>query len=201
MELLFDPEKHLYTVNGNRVPSVTQIIEHWIKVGNRYINVFTGGWVAADMFEDAAFFGTDAHTMIAYYLDGDLDRDALSPELNLILQQFIQWCADYEPQIIDNEIRGYSQKYHFAGTRDLKCIIKNKLYLIDFKTGAYDMAGAQLAGYVQIDKENDKSRMTRHRNVLHLPKDGSGYKFIPFSDPNDWSFFLSRLTTYNYVRR
>lgn len=197
--LIFSEKGHLYEVDGNRVPSVTQIIGDFIKVNNLYVNVFTGASIKADVFEKGAETGTAIHKMIDYYLDGDLDREALSPELEAVLQQFERWMSDYKPEIIDHETMLYSEKYGFAGTRDIKCLAENRLYIVDIKTGAFAMAGPQLAAYVQLDKENDRSHRVRHRAVLHLDRKGGDYRFIPFTDQNDWQFFVSRLNTYNYL--
>ena len=198
--LTFEKENHIYRINGNVVPSVTQTIGGWIKVGRVYVNTFTGAAVPADLFEAAGAFGTDVHTMISYHITGDLDTDALGSDFLAVLVQFERWVDTVKPEIIDNEVMLYSPRCQFAGTRDLKCIINKKLHIVDFKTGAYDMAGPQLAAYVQLDKENDKSRAVRHRSVLYLPKDGGDYKFVSFRDTSDWPFFLSRLATYNYLK-
>lgn len=199
--LTFDPDKHLYTYDGNPVPSVTQVIGEFLKVGNRYVNVFTGATIPAEQFEAAADWGTAVHTAIHYYLDNDLDEDSLSPALHMALDQFTAWRKDYDPEILSHEQRVYSKKYGYAGTLDLNCRIKGKLTIVDYKTGAYGMAGPQIAAYAQADKEENGGGM-RRRAVLHLPKNGNGgYKFVPLSGLNDWNFFLSRLNTYNYTRR
>ena len=198
--LTFDKDTHTYYWNGERVPSVTQIIGSWVKTGRVYVNTFTGAAVPADLFEAAGAFGTDVHTMLTYHIAGDLDTDVLGADFRAVLVQYERWVDTVKPEIIDNEVMLYSPRYGFAGTRDIKCLISGKLHIVDFKTGAYDMAGPQLAAYVQLDKENDKSRAVRHRSVLYLPKDGSDYKFVSFRDANDFPFFLSRLATYNYLK-
>ena len=199
--LTFDEKEHRYTYDGNHVGSVTQIIGQFLKVGNQYVDVFSGATIPAGVFEAAGEWGTDVHTMIHYYLDDDLDMDILSPALKLALDQFMQWQADYKPEIISYEQRVYSKKYGYAGTLDLNCRIKGKLTVVDYKTGAYGLAGPQIAAYAQADKEESKGGM-RRRAVLHFPKNGNGgYKFVPLSGLNDWNFFLSRLNTYNYMGR
>ena len=199
--LTFDEEKHLYAHDGNPIPSVTQILGQFLKVGNVYIDVFTGATIPADVFEAAGVWGTAVHKMLHYYLDNDLDFDSLSDEMrNTLENRFWRWADDYKVEVISHEEKLYSKKYGFAGTYDLKCKIKGKTWLVDYKTGAYGMAGPQLAAYIQLDKENYKGGM-RHRAVLHLPKSGDGYKFIPQTGLSDWSFFMARLNTYNFTRR
>ena len=197
--LTFKKKRHQYYWNDDKVPSVTQIIGEFVKTGNFYVNVFTGASIKADVFENGGGFGKAVHDMIEYHLGNELERESLSPDLEAVLQQFERWTDDCKPEILDHETQLYSEKYGFAGTRDIKCLVKNRLYIVDIKSGAFAMAGPQLAAYAQLDKEDDSSRRTRHRAVLSLKKDGSKYKFVTFNDPNDWQFFLARLTTYNYV--
>jgi len=197
--LTFDEGIHLYTYDDNPVPSVTQVIGEFVKSGNWYINVFTGAGVPADVFEAAGEWGTAVHKMLHYYLDDDLDEPSLSEELIFVLDRFYKWMENYKVEVISHEEKLYSEKYGFAGTYDLKCKIKGKTWLVDYKTGAYGMAGPQLAAYVQLDKENYKGGM-RHRAVLHLPKAGEGYKFVPQTGLNDWSFFMARLNTHNFMK-
>jgi len=198
--LTFEAIDHRYEWDGVQVPSVTQILHEFVKVGNLYVNVFTGSAIGADVFEAAGEWGTSVHTMIDFYLNHDLDTDSLNAGQHWILANFKNWLSEMGVEVLAHEQRLYSKKYKYAGTYDIKCIIDDRLFVVDVKTGAFDMAGPQLAAYCQLDKENDKSRATRHRAVLHLPREGN-YKFIPLSDQADWPFFLSRLATYNYVRR
>jgi hypothetical protein len=197
--LTFEEIPHIYRWNDSIVPSVTQIIGQWLKVGDQYVNVFSGATVDARMFEDAGQWGTSVHTMIDYYLDDDLDTSNLTANQHWTLGHFKNWMAEMDVEVIAHEQRLYSKKYKYAGTYDIKARIDDRLWIVDIKTGAYDMAGPQLAAYCQLDKENDRSRATRHRAVLYLPKDGN-YKFIEMTDRADWSFFLSRLNTHNYMQ-
>ncbi len=196
--LTFDKETHIYKWDDSPIGSVTQIIRQFVKVGNIYVNIFDGAIIPAHVFEAAGEWGTAIHSMLHFYLDRDLDMETLSPALEATLNQFLQWMDDYKPEIISHEERLYSKKYNFAGTYDLKCKIKGKAYIVDYKTGAYGMAGPQIAAYAQLDKEAHKGGI-RHRAVLYLPKNNGGYKFIPMTGLNDWQFFLSRLNTYNFT--
>jgi delta 1-pyrroline-5-carboxylate dehydrogenase len=92
--LTFEQEPHIYRWNQNVVPSVTQIIGCWLRVGNMYVNVFTGATVNARMFEDAGLWGTSVHTMIDYYLDGDLDTSNLTASQHYTLANFKNWLEE-----------------------------------------------------------------------------------------------------------
>jgi len=197
--LEFEPTTHTYRWNGSIVPGTTSIIGQWLRVGDMYVNIFTGATVNARMFEDAGLWGTSVHTLIDYYLDGDLDTTNLTASQHYTLANFKNWLEEMDVEVLSHEQRLYSKKYKYAGTYDIKAKIDDRLWVIDIKTGDYSLAGPQLAAYVQLDKENDKSRVLRHRAVLYLPK-VANYKFIEMADRADWSFFLSRLNTHNYIK-
>ena len=198
--LRFNEKDHQYCWDDAPVVSVTQAIGQFIKVGRQYINIFTGAAIMADIFEAAGDWGRVVHNMIALWLEDDLDELALTPALTDTLEQFQRWMDEYKPEVISHEKRLFSKKYWYAGTYDLKCKIKGKLYIVDYKTGGFDMAGPQLAAYAQLDKENNpKTRSTRHRAVLHLKKNGVNFKFIEMKCPHDWDFFLCRLREHYYL--
>jgi CRISPR/Cas system-associated exonuclease Cas4 (RecB family) len=196
--LTFEQEPHIYRWNESIVQSVTQIIGQWLRVGDMYVNVFTGATVNAQMFEDAGLWGTSVHTMIDYYLDGDLDTSNLTASQHYTLANFKNWLEEMNVEVIAHEQRLYSKKYKYAGTYDALCKIGGKLFVVDWKTGDYSYADAQLSAYAQLIKENSHRRNIR-KAVLYLPRNGN-YKFIVMNDPNAWSFFLSRLNTHNYIK-
>ena len=198
--LTFDQETHAYRHRDVACGSVTQIIGEFVKSGNFYVNVFTGTSIPSGIFESAGQWGTSIHTMVNFYIDNDLDLTSITEEMRETLTQYQKWEQVFKPEVLSHEKMLYSTKYGYAGTYDIKALINGKLWIIDIKTGAFGMAGPQLGAYGQLDKEDDKSRAMRHRAVLRLPKDGD-YRFIPMAEHADWPFFLSRLTTYNYVRR
>ena len=61
----FDPIEHIYRFDGQRVPSVTQILEPLID----YSGVPNG------VLQYAADRGTAVHLATEFYDDGDLDED------------------------------------------------------------------------------------------------------------------------------
>ena len=206
--LEFNSDNHVYRRNGQIIPSVTQILGGWweVEISGRdyYLNVLTGSIIAADKMKTAADHGTAVHKacwLILKHGHDGLDWGVLDPELIHPLQQLEKWQEDWKPTVILLEQPMYSDKYGYAGTPDIVALILNQATIpavIDIKTGAYDMAGPQVAAYEQLFKEHDKFRGTVRRYVLHLPKTGS-YKFVPLTDKRDWDFFRSRLFQYNYL--
>ena len=197
----FDPENHRYTVDNVVMPSVTYILGEWVQVFGYYVSVFTGNAIKADVFEAGGYAGKDVHDMVEYYLDGDLDREALAPNLDCVLNQFIKWMVEHEPKIISYEKPLYSSKYHYCGKYDLEIELGRRRAVVDIKSGMIGMAGPQLAAYVNLIKEEKKTRAQYDRYTLALPRDGSGYKFKKHDDLTDWDFFLCRLSQFNYLKR
>jgi len=138
--------------------------------------------------------------MVNFYIDNDLDLTSITEEMRETLTQYQKWEQVFKPEVLSHEKMLYSTKYGYAGTYDIKALINGKLWIIDIKTGPLVWLDRNWGHISQLDKEDDKSRAMRHRAVLRLPKDGD-YRFIPMAEHADWPFFLSRLTTYNYVRR
>lgn len=198
--LTFDALTHTYQWCGKPVPSVTQAIGEWIPVNiygtEYYVNAFTGLTFPAEKFRVAADWGTAVHAMNRLHLEGSLDRDSLHPDLLPVLGAFDDWLIAHKPKIILVETPMYSMRHGYAGTPDLICEIRRRLWVIDFKTGGYGMAGPQTAAYGKL-----KSELTPFkRGVLHFPKSRPGdHKFIELTNPWDWSFFQSRLYQHKYL--
>jgi len=207
--LTFDENSHQYAVDGNPIPSVTQVINEWNKVKISrswwYVSSFTGAAIPGDIFDAAGDWGKAVHRMIEFWLNDDLDEESLNPALTDTLNQFQNWMDEYRPEVVSHEKRLFSKKYWYAGTYDLACHLKEKnagrVAIIDFKTGAYDMAGPQLSGYAQLYKEAEKYRGRTDRYVLHLPKKGGPYKFVKMDNPHDFDFFLCRLRQWQYLNQ
>ncbi|MFA5706858.1 MAG: hypothetical protein WDA41_10925 [Candidatus Neomarinimicrobiota bacterium] len=197
--LTFSEETHQYTWNNEPVPSVTQVIGEWVKCGGMYVSIFTGTQVPADKFEAAGRFGTAVHKMLHSYLEGSLDFGLLTDDLLMIFTQFEAWREIFRPEPLYIERQLYSERYLYAGTMDLVCTIGRDRWIVDYKTGGYDMAGPQLAAYEKLDQE-DGARKPRKRAVLYLPKDGGQWKWVPMEGRQDWTFFETRLFQYNYLK-
>lgn len=205
--LTFDADKHIYYWHGHTVPSVTQIIGAWLPVkgSDFYFNTFTGAIIYADKFEAAGEVGSAIHKACGYIASGQgVDLEAIDPDLIPPLEQFSKWWDAFKVKPILVERPMYSKKYGFAGTPDIICELsqdKNIVAVVDIKTGLVnDMAGVQTSGYEILAREDLKIRKIIKRYELILPRDGSQYKFKQLTDKDDFTFFLSRLNQYNYLK-
>lgn len=187
--LTFDPEKHQYFLNGERLPSVSEIKDP--------LTDFS--MVAPDMLRRAADFGTAVHKMVELRLAETLDYCTLDENLYGPLEAFERWLDEVKPlngpgAVIDVKSRKYdrvadpvqlaayhqlylenpttepiiekpmaSTKYKFAGTPDI--VIPGDGPLIDWR-------------------------------ILYLGRDGR-YTYTRAYDSNAWPMFGHLLGDYH----
>lgn len=207
--LEFRPQTHEYLWSGTPCPSVTQVLGEFVKIErgeySYYVSTFNGNAINADLFDAAADHGSAIHSAARIILSHGpdaLDWETLHVDLVATLKQFVAW-ADATvcpgPGIVEQPM--YSPKLNVAGTPDfIYPAWKNKTQIFDFKTGAFDLAGPQLAAYEAIYRDYAGVRINHRieRYVLHLPKDGSRYKVIPMKDPTDIHYFKAKLYAYSW---
>jgi hypothetical protein len=178
--LTFDPQTHEYKHCGRLLPSVTQIIGH-------YLNPYAG--VSSDVLRQAAAFGTAVHSMCAMYLQSTLDVDALDPQLDPYLTGFIKFVRDFDLHedalIIEQPM--FNNRMKFAGTPDI--VIQDGA-IFDIKTRAYSKKTdpLQLAAYDKLCGGNGNSRP--HVVVEIMPDD---YKATKCNDRQAWPTFSKML--------
>ena len=74
IEFTFDPERHLYVVEGRPVPSVTQVL-HSAGLAADY------SMVPPDVLERKRIVGQYVHKATQYLDEGCLDLETVDPEL------------------------------------------------------------------------------------------------------------------------
>ncbi|MCP3709763.1 PD-(D/E)XK nuclease family protein [Paraburkholderia sp. CNPSo 3274] len=186
-ELLFDPVEHAYTVNGKRLPSVTQILAPLVDYS----------MVPRDVLERAQKLGTAVHRMTELYDLDDLDMDCLADELVPYLTAWIKFRAEsgFVPETIEKRL--YHPSLRFAGTPDRSGLINGRRAVIDIKKMLTlgPVIGLQLAAYSELFAKN--GTQIEDRYGLGLRADGT-YRLVPFKDKGDWPVFLSLLTIRNW---
>lgn len=212
MMLTFDAEKHSYSVDEKKIPSVTQVIGEWRKInvyGSDYVyNRFTGTVLAAEKFVGAGDYGRAVHDLMriiterAYgmgLLPADvLDFEKLHPSLYHPAAEFFQFLQDHQPEVYLVETPLMSKTMMFAGTPDLVLKVGKRLWMVDVKTGGYEAAGIQLAAYEFLYRGNYNVRLPFDRFALVLPDKGP-YKLVPFKGLRDWPMFNALLIEHNYI--
>jgi len=180
--LTFDSETHIYKVNGEVWPSVTQILKDMGFIDSRF---FT---------EYARERGSLAHLIIKWHCQGVLDEDTVDPALRPYLDAWRLFVADTGFVSKQVEIPLCDTTYRFAGTPDNIGELYEIPSVIDYKTGAMSpVVGLQLAGYELLTGKRLK------RYGLQLTDTGK-YKLTPFKDRNDRQVFLAALACWNWIR-
>lgn len=155
----FDPETHTYTLNGERLPSVTQILKP----------LYDFSAVPLDVLRRAAEFGNAVHKTVELYLKDDLDEQNLDSALVGPLTGFKMWLMDY-PQfaerVPDIETPQYHARLKYAGTPDL---VYPDVAVIDLKSRPVN----SLTDSIQLAAYDHFGMGTRERYVLELKQDGT----------------------------
>jgi len=147
-DLCFDPVAHCYTLNGEIVPSVTQILA----------TLYDFEWMPAWRREAVMLRGRIVHDAIAADNQRDLDEATFArtcPEETPYLAAWRDFreTRRFVPQFC--EYRVASPRHKIAGTLDALGIMDGAAALIDFKTGNPNDVAADLqtAGYFGLAVE------------------------------------------------
>lgn len=184
--ITFDEEKHVYSLEGRILPSVTQILNsegiiekpsqgmRWYMLRGQYL-----------------------HQAIRLYLDRNLDEDSLDPQINI--EGFKKFVKESNIEIVGYEQPFYHPQYLYAGTPDMWGKMNGKRFLLDVKTGAYQRWHAlQLVAYEKMLQANGID--VDECGNLYL-QGGDGYSLKTISQVErirNWEIFKAILTIYNW---
>ena len=189
--LSFDEAKHEYRIDGQVVPSVTEIIAP----------LSDHSRVPAETLEFKRSLGKAVHKAIELYEGADgLDMESLDLQALPYFEGWLKFKREsrFQAEIVE---RPYgSAKLRFAGTPDVigsrtECFDE----LLDVKcTYAMEPAtGVQLAGYEILLEENGIK--IKRRGGVQLMPDGT-FRYHEFKSRNDRIVFLSCLNLFNWKR-
>lgn len=185
-EPYFDPAEHLYhTPSGMRLEATTDII-------SGELGLYRG------MDPSYAVRGTQVHSAIQYYNEGDLDEATLHHVIADYLECFKAAQKHHGIKVLQSEVRRYHPKYLYAGTCDAIVEIGGRVGILDYKTGPFSKEQRwQLAAYFELMKREVPGLEARW--TLHLkPKeyDGVGFKLVEHSGKRDFQEFLALFAAY-----
>ena len=200
VELLFDPVKHVYTVDGRTVVGATGVtgiiakpaLMYWAV--NMAIGYLEGALKAGQVYdeiaikrmletaksahrikkEEAGDIGTLVHEAIEEYIKTGNVREVVHAQAKVAFDNFMKWVKDEKVKFTDSERKVYSKKKDYAGTMDFTCTIGKKFYVGDTKTasGIYDEFFFQTSGYQQAYTEETKKKVDG-QVIVRVGKDGS----------------------------
>jgi len=171
----FDEATHTYSLDGKKLPSVTEIcglLNNW-------------GDINPAILMQAARRGTVVHEYCEL-VDYGVDEDGIEcePELAGYVIAYMRFLRDYKPLWECVEQKVYSDQFGFAGTLDRFGTIDGKPVLLDIKTSSSVgklqkiIWACQLSAYVLLlAKEGEDIR----RWNLVLKRDGK-YQLIDASE-------------------
>lgn len=140
--LTFDPEKHIYRVDGLKLPSVTDICKPLV----------TFGEVSQEVLRQAARRGSQVHEY-AELIDYGMEANDLEvePELVGYVTAYTRFLRDYKPEweLIEKPL--YSLDMGYAGTIDRYGIIDGEKTIVDIKTSSSANRATRIAWAVQLE--------------------------------------------------
>ena len=180
--ITFDSTTHSYTIDGQPVPGVTDILTDM-------------GFIDKTWFDDySRERGKLVHRVIHWHITGELDEATID---TAILPYFIAWRRfEKDTGFVSTETEKPlgSKIYRFAGTPDQIGKLNGHDAIIDYKTGTIlPWVGLQLAGYEIL-----RGKPLR-RFALALKDDGK-YSLKEFKDRQDRGVFLSALACWHWQR-
>lgn len=183
----FSAADHTYTLDGVRVPSVTQILQ---SLPNEY------AMVDPDVLERAAEIGRKVHGMIEDDVHGRVEIESYDAGLLPYLDMWREFLCASGFRVIASEQIVYSLRYRYAGTLDLFGRLNDRYALIDTKRTAAvpRKAGPQTAGYKTALQEccPEYADVEIDRFALHLTPER--WRLVPFTDRADARVFLAAHT-------
>lgn len=175
LELKFDEDRHLYTVEGEPVESITGVLKvinkpaliPWaVSEAGKYLqknmvpgqsldevqikNLIDGAKKAHTMRSgSAADIGTMGHKWIEDFIKGENPPLPINEQLRGIATSFMNFAKGHKIEFLDSERKVYSIENRVAGTVDALLRLDGKLTLADWKTGSgiYPEYFLQMGGY------------------------------------------------------
>lgn len=198
--LLFDKDKHTYTVGDKVVEGATGVtgviakpaLVPWaVNQAILHLNKTIKPGVAydelqlRDIFDEAkkahrqkstyaADVGTLAHEAIERFIKEGDRTPPFNEEAKKAFISFVKWADDNKVEFLESERKIYSKQYEYAGTMDFVCKIEGELLVGDTKTSSaiYEEYWFQTAGYQQAYVE-EMGADVKGRVIVRVGKDGS----------------------------
>lgn len=190
MTVTFNAERHEYTVDGRRVPSVTQVLRACYDFSR----------VPPEVLAAKGELGTAVH--LACELDDadDLDEASVGEAVRPYLDAYRLFKTHKLTHVIATE-QIVSHRLGYAGKFDLLTEFDDARWLIDWKTPLLinPAVALQTAAYVGAMSPDlaPPPGVKLKRAALQLKNDGT-YRLHEFSDPNDFAVFVSFLNVHQW---
>lgn len=192
-ELSFEESKHIYTLNGQRIPAVSTIMKPLSQA------LYKG--VDEEVLNKAARRGTIVHNAIENYVRFGIED--IEPEYEEYFDAFMSWYEDVKPKTLANECKVYHKTLRYAGTADMPVEIGGERIMVDFKTSAQVnkmLTGVQLEAYAKAYESHGVN--FDGKAILHLKPNGK-YSWIYYdkNDTGSWEVFGALVVVNNHIQK
>jgi hypothetical protein len=189
MTLLFDTLTHTYRLDGQVIPSVTQVLS----IANDF------SFVDKALLGRAAQFGTAVHRMTELYDASELNESTLDVSLLPYLDAWKMFLNNTRFTTVESESLVYS-KHGYAGTFDRIGYLDKKLTLVDIKTSATvaRSTALQTAAYGHAWTEQKGQPIEQRVSVQLRP---CQYAIRAYEDRTDFLTFLNFLNVYKWSHK
>lgn len=190
MNISFNSEDHIYTVDGQNIPSITQVLTAVGLIKNT--EYFT---------KESSERGKAVHEACQLFLRNNLDMDGLHKLLIPYLTGFSNFILDSKIQPILNlcEKPIASKRLSIAGTPDICGKLNKQTCVFEIKTGDENHAQFQTAGYeILIEEAEHIAIDARYRLRLY---DNGRYKLTKFSNTHDETVMRAAIIVYEEIRK
>jgi len=192
MQLTFDNERHIFTLDGVVVPSVTGVL--------KAAGLVDYSAVPPHFVEQARQFGSAGHYATQLYDQGNLDYDTLDPALRPYLDSWIKFREyhAFVPEIIEQPMG--NKTYMFGGIPDRIGKRHGIQAVVEIKSTAVlgKEVAAQTAGQVILWKGKIDTKVERW--AVRLTNEGLP-EVVRYKDASDFSVFLAALTIANTKKK
>lgn len=183
----FDAASHTYTSSGHNLPSVTTILSDVVPV------TFHG---ATEWHMNR---GTAIHACAAMLCEGVQFRH--DPQIDGQVQAAKAWLAMRRPKVLAVERMVWKAgPGGYAGTLDLLCEMRGRLWIIDWKSSASPRDQWQIGGYAEALAEVTGLK-ARHGLIVELNENGQPREGEPIEIRRARNEWRSILNVYNMKQR
>ncbi|MCD8201066.1 MAG: hypothetical protein LUD47_03255 [Clostridia bacterium] len=192
-ELGFEHDKHVYTIGGRVLPSVSQVMNPLSK--SHYGNV------PHDVLQAAADRGTAVHSAIELNLKYGIED--IEGDLKGYLDAFVDFAKGHTITPVCMEHKFYHKLLQYAGTIDCLCMMDGKLTLLDFKTTEKVikyMTRVQLEAYKQMLRSQGIE--IEQKFIIQISNNGKFHaEQHDLNDTEAWKIFTDCLDLYRYIEK
>lgn len=191
MRLTFDAESHVYRLDGDVVPSVTQLLS----------DLYGGSLdrIPEAILDRKRAIGVAVHAASELIDDGALDEDSVDPVIAGYLDGYRAFLDKERPAWSLSETPMGHPTWRYAGTVDRIGELRGDPAIVDLKTVAqlHPAIGVQTAAYDLLRQHEFSTPTPARRYALQLKPNGT-YRLMPYTDPDDYRVFLSLIGLHNW---